>query len=78
MPTLCEIAVYRDGRGPAQDETMVLEGVAEAVRRMSDVRSEYPEAIVRFQAPSDTPDRELKELCRRAAAAGLTLERTFP
>ncbi len=78
MSTLCEIAVYQDGNKPVPDQTMILEGVKEAVRRMQEIRLDHPAAVFRFFATAGIPEGEIEELSRRAAAAGCNLERTYP
>ena len=77
MPTLYELAIYREGRGPAPDDTIIFEGVPEAIRRMSEIRAEHPDATFRLHAPPATPDAEINDLFQRAARSGLTLERTL-
>ena len=74
MAILCELWVDRAGRGLSPDDAMLLESVAEAIRRMEEIRTDHPDTIFRFLGLSDQRTPELDDLVRRAATAGLTLQ----
>ncbi len=74
MAVLCELWVDRAGRGLAPGDAMLIESVAEAIRRMQEIKTDCPDTIFRFLGLSDQRTHEIDDLVRRAAAAGLTLQ----